>query len=1121
MDADRNGVDAAPSGRLSPDARVGDYRIKALIGEGAMGEVYLAQDLVLGRRVAVKLVRSEGLAAGVVERFLEEARATATFAHPHIVTLYAVGSHEGRPYLALEFLDGESLRARLAQGPLPERDALRTMRAIAEAVAEAHERGIVHADLKPENVMVPRDGRLRVVDFGLARLAGTATTAASGTPSYMAPERWTRGVPDGAIDVWSLGVMLHELCTGARPWTDAELGRMAFSKDDPPLPPRDDAWAPLVRDCLRRGPTARPSAAQVVQRLTGLLEPVAVVEGEVACPFPGLVAFGRGDAAHYFGRVSELDHVVEALRRAPLIPIAGPSGVGKSSFVTAAVAPRLEESGAWTTVRCRPGATPFVSLAAALDHGDAAELRAEPTRVALALAACAQRAKRRVLLVVDQFEECFTLAGDEGVALCAALAEAARADEPWRVVLTVRDDFLARLASVPAVQPHLGALVMLTPMTLTDLRAAVRGPLANVGYTTDTEALLGSIASDVANQPASLALLQFACRALWERRDVAGRRLLTSEYAAIGGASGALATHAERVLGELTLAQVRQVRSVFLDLVAADGTRRPRPRRMLEDGHLGDVGAVIDALVDRRLLVSSRQLDDDEPLIEIAHEALATAWPRLGRWLDETHEERLLLAEVEQAATLWSQRGERDEETWTGPALTETLRKVESWAVLLPSESRRFLIAGKTRTDRRRRVRRWVTGIVAGALVAATVVAVLVAVRIARSERIAQAQKREVLSQQEQIKLAAADMGRFELVLEPFDWDPKEQEALAPAVRPTLTWKLRAPSAEDIDEPGREYVEGDDLRRGSALWQDGALVETVEARSGRVFLEVDRGAACAPSLVAIQRLPGFQERRDPRTLRLAVPTCQASMSDTIKIPAGRFWRSTQDPADEAKSIDEVAYMPEFRIRATEETRGMFASYLSMKEVTGDTAVSPQFLQTAGESTSRLPAVGFPYATARRYCRYLGLDVASVDQWQKAFRGGEDKFALDDPRASRQTVWVTAASKRPTNIAYDYPTLARIRPARSFPDDRSPYDVFDMAGNVAEWTRTTSVGGKFDGLQVVLGADWGTPPRLGNENVSWQNTRAALTVEFGIGVRCVLDNGSGASSSRSLSYAEDR
>ena len=118
---------------LAEDTRVGDFRIRGLLGEGAMGQVYLAQDITLGRRVALKLIKRSVLQSDGAARFLEEARATASLNHPHIVTIYAVGEHEGRPYLALEYLDGESLRARLAAGPLPLREALRHGRAIAEA----------------------------------------------------------------------------------------------------------------------------------------------------------------------------------------------------------------------------------------------------------------------------------------------------------------------------------------------------------------------------------------------------------------------------------------------------------------------------------------------------------------------------------------------------------------------------------------------------------------------------------------------------------------------------------------------------------------------------------------------------------------------------------------------------------------------------------------------------------------------------------------------------------------------------------------------------------------------------------------------------------------------------
>ena len=198
---------------LPEDTRIGDFRIRGLLGEGAMGQVYLAQDTTLGRRVALKLVKRSAMQADALARFLEEARATASFNHPNIVTLHAVGEHDGRPYLALEYLDGESLRARLAGGPLPVREALRHGRAVAEAIAEAHRRGLVHADLKPENIVIPRDGRVRVVDFGLAKLVGDAAGGASGTPAYMAPERWRGEPPAGAIDIWAFGVTLHELVT--------------------------------------------------------------------------------------------------------------------------------------------------------------------------------------------------------------------------------------------------------------------------------------------------------------------------------------------------------------------------------------------------------------------------------------------------------------------------------------------------------------------------------------------------------------------------------------------------------------------------------------------------------------------------------------------------------------------------------------------------------------------------------------------------------------------------------------------------------------------------------------------------------------------------------------------
>ncbi|HWO22540.1 MAG TPA: protein kinase [Kofleriaceae bacterium] len=264
---------------LVDGTRVGDFLIRGFLGEGAMGQVYVAQDVTLQRRVALKFIKRAVMRGDGAERFLDEARATASFNHPHIVTLHAVGEYEGRPYLALEYLDGESLRGRLASGPLPLREALRCARAVAEAIAEAHRRGFVHADLKPENVVIPRDGRVRVVDFGVAKLVGGTAIAASGTPAYMAPERWHGVPPTGAIDVWAMGVMLHELITGRHPIGNAMLLHLAFAVDTLELPDLPaEPWARLVRDCLALEPEARPTAEAVMRRLDRLLAPPSTAD---------------------------------------------------------------------------------------------------------------------------------------------------------------------------------------------------------------------------------------------------------------------------------------------------------------------------------------------------------------------------------------------------------------------------------------------------------------------------------------------------------------------------------------------------------------------------------------------------------------------------------------------------------------------------------------------------------------------------------------------------------------------------------------------------------------------------------------------------------------------------
>jgi serine/threonine protein kinase/tetratricopeptide (TPR) repeat protein len=275
---------------LGTDTLVDHFRIIRPLGRGGMAEVYLARDTKLGRKVALKVVKPEALGSKeAIDRFLFEARATARFSHPHIVTIHAVGEADGRPYVALEYLEGQSLRERIEQElpSLPE--ALRIGLAIAEALAEAHKQGILHRDLKPENVMLAKDGRLRVLDFGLAGLVPRKETSAEsvieepektpdqavkGTPAYMAPEQWEEEETSGATDVWALGCMLYEMVSGRRPFEEPTVVKQALKVcSDEPLPQLDKGHSELtelIGLCLQKSQNKRPTAAEVVKRLEAL-----------------------------------------------------------------------------------------------------------------------------------------------------------------------------------------------------------------------------------------------------------------------------------------------------------------------------------------------------------------------------------------------------------------------------------------------------------------------------------------------------------------------------------------------------------------------------------------------------------------------------------------------------------------------------------------------------------------------------------------------------------------------------------------------------------------------------------------------------------------------------------
>jgi serine/threonine-protein kinase len=235
-----------PSEPLAPGAPFGGYEIVRGLGAGAFGEVYEALRLPLKKRVALKVLHPELVRhAEVAQRFRREAELVARVEHPHIVGVFDVGAHEGRPYIAMEFLDGESLADRLArEGRLPAAAAVDLLLAVMSAVATVHERGVVHRDLKPDNLFLARLGtgetQPKLLDFGIAKVreAGlTLTGAVMGTPLYMSPEQaqGSKGV-DAASDQWALGVILFECLTGRAPFAGESLIELLVAITSGPVP---------------------------------------------------------------------------------------------------------------------------------------------------------------------------------------------------------------------------------------------------------------------------------------------------------------------------------------------------------------------------------------------------------------------------------------------------------------------------------------------------------------------------------------------------------------------------------------------------------------------------------------------------------------------------------------------------------------------------------------------------------------------------------------------------------------------------------------------------------------------------------------------------------------------
>jgi WD40 repeat protein len=743
-------------GALSPGEVHGQrYRIRSLLGRGGMGEVWRAYDLKLRVDVALKALRQE-LVQGdrALEALRQEVRVAREVVSANVCRVFDLVELGGLELVSMEYIDGITLLDILRmRAPLDLTEAREIASQFLAGLEAIHEAGLVHRDIKPENIMMTRSGRVVVMDFGIAKGLAEKAGTVSGTAAYMAPEQARGDRVDARADIFSAGVVLAEMIAPGGVGGPEERRKLWQALHHEPSRVPDTPWAPVLRTALDRAAERRYATASALAR--ALEEVTLRVEGaEDVRPYPGLASFSEEDREYFFGRELEVEEMWKKLQRPRLLGLIGPSGAGKSSFLRAGLL--AVKPSNWRAVVAVPGTRPFLALArklAAEMKGDEEAvqdlLQFEDLDVAVSVGKRWRLQHDHVLVVVDQFEELFTQNPPEVQKVFCDLLGRLTLEADVHVLVSMRDDFLFHCSGQPALAPMFSELTPLRPPSGTALRRAVVQPALKCGYRFEDDSLIDEIVGEVGSGRGALPMLAFAVARLWGLRD-RDRGLLTREsYEHIGGVGGALAQHAEATLEKIGQERVPVVRELFRNLVTAQGTRASRDRGELLSvfADTGQAGEVLDMLIDARLLTSFEvTLGENEKAgsqrIEIVHESLLTAWPRLVRWQTQDADSAQLRDQVRQGAQMWVERGRPADLLWTGTSFREYELWRERYPGGLSDTEEQFASAMKAKARRRKRQRRLAIGLM---LAAALSVATMTLILWLRSERLRERAEVEAL----------------------------------------------------------------------------------------------------------------------------------------------------------------------------------------------------------------------------------------------------------------------------------------------------------------------------------------------------------------------------------------
>jgi WD40 repeat protein len=692
------------------------------------------------RDVAIKVIPPDyANQAEFIRKFENEALRVARLEHPNIVPLYDYWREPDGAYLVMRWIQGVDLRTSLRMGRWKPGAINQLFEQITDALSSAHRQGIIHGDIRPENILLDDSGNAHLIDFGISpELFGLRPSTEMEGPDehsrYKSPEQ-KRGVQiNEKTDLYSLGMILFEMFAGEPPFAAESKYIEDGSTAAAILAQREDV--PVAVDgVIQRATAENPddrygNVRELADDLRKALSierrlPLAhVVSGptELKNPFKGLRPFYEADAADFFGRVALTETLIERLKAGKgedrFLALVGPSGSGKSSVIRAGLIPTLrqgavEGSENWYVIQMLPGEHPLEELETALlriavnpPERLLHQMREDERGLSRAIKRSLPDDDSELLLFIDQFEEAFTLVEDEAERthfLKSITAAVGEAHSRVRVVITLRADYYDR----PLLYPEFGELLRthmetLMPLSPTELERVISGPADRAGVNLEP-GLISEIVADVSDEPGALPLLQYALTELFENRE--GDLLTARAYRSIGGVAGALGRSAEGEYIELDEHGKSAAKQLFLRLVTVGESAEETRRRVLQaevNTLSEDVQEVTEVYGQARLLSFDRDPVTRGPTVEVAHEALLREWPRLTRWLEENRADLRLQRMLAIATGEWRESGNVSSFLLRGSRLDQFEGWAESTNITLTKDEDEFLEASLAKRMERR-----------------------------------------------------------------------------------------------------------------------------------------------------------------------------------------------------------------------------------------------------------------------------------------------------------------------------------------------------------------------------------------------------------------------------------